>query len=248
MAEFNLGSLPLTSAVSNPTRTINLSNFEDTYSFSVTSDRNINLGVIGSESLTIQLFRDFNGDGVINGNDKQVASNFNTGANQAINLSASTPDVDPGSYIARVSRENQIDIAISRPYSLKLSADPVSTFSKVIAREDSFSPLFRNSRTQSRTGSVGNTDNTDTFSLAVLDAGSYRFELKNLTADADFRLIQDKNNNRIVDPGEALTTSSRRGTTAEVFTRQLEVGNYFLQASQFSGNTNYTMTVTPATV
>ena len=36
MAEFNLGTLPLTSAVVVPRRTINQSNFEDTYSFKVT--------------------------------------------------------------------------------------------------------------------------------------------------------------------------------------------------------------------
>jgi hypothetical protein len=249
MAEFNLGPLSLTSAVSNPTRTINLSNFEDTYSFSVTSDRNINLGVVGPESLTVQVFRDFNGNGVVDGVDKQIAINSNTRVNEAINLSAFASDVDPGSYVARVSREKQtVDFGISRPYSLKLSADAVNTPSKILAREHSFSPLFNNSRLQSFKGSVGDTDNTDTAMLAVLDKGSYRFELKDLTADADFRLIQDRNNNRIVDPGEAMTTSRRGGTRSEVFTRELEVGNYFLQASQVSGNANYTMTVAPVVI
>ncbi len=248
MAEFNLGTLPLTSAVVVPRRTINQSNFEDTYSFRLDSDRNIKIGVIGSKPLSVRVFRDFNGNGVIDSTDKQVALNSNTGANEAINLSALASDVDPGSYIAKISRENLIDPAISRPYDLRISADPISTPSKILASEGSFSPLFNNSRVGIRTGSVGSTDNTDTFLLSVLDPGSYRFELKDLTANADFRLIQDRNNNRVVDAGEALTTARRGGTTSEVFTRQLEVGNYFLQASQVSGNTNYTMTVAPVPI
>lgn len=72
-----------------------------------------------------------------------------------------------------------------------------------------------------------------------------KLTLTDLSANADLRLIQDGNNNRIVDTGEVLSTSSLGGSTSDMINyASLAAGTYFVQVYQFNGNTNYTLSLT----
>lgn len=244
MAEFDLGTLPSNNAVVVPRRTISNLNSKDTYSFRLDSDKNINLGLVGmTDDLNVQLFRDFNGNGLVDGNDKQIAISDRLRLDEVINLSSAVADVDAGNYVVQVNRNRAFN---DTPYNLRVSADAAGTPSKVLAIEHDFGAVFSNDKPRTHQGSVGNTDTTDTIHLAVNTQGFYHFGLNNLSADADLRLIQDKNNNRAVDAGEVIGSVVKRGTISEGFVQNLAPAtNYYLQASQFTGNTNYNVTVTP---
>jgi hypothetical protein len=66
--------------------------------------------------------------------------------------------------------------------------------------------------------------------------------ISGLSSDADIRLIQDTNNNRIVDAGEVIRTSSNGGSSIDQISAIEQSGNYFVQVYQFSGETNYQLT------
>ena len=76
--------------------------------------------------------------------------------------------------------------------------------------------------------------------------------LTGLSADADIRLIRDTNSNLTIDPnslfasGEVLAVSRLGGTANELITlNNLAAGeNYHVQVAHFSGNTNYTLSLT----
>jgi hypothetical protein len=92
---------------------------------------------------------------------------------------------------------------------------------------------------QSRTGYVGATDTVDFYKFNLSGISNVTLALTGLTADADLRLIQDINNNGVVDAGDELSYSGRGGSLNETLNKTLLAGNYFVQVSQYSGNTNY---------
>ncbi|MEY2914617.1 MAG: hypothetical protein RLZZ184_3926 [Cyanobacteriota bacterium] len=54
--------------------------------------------------------------------------------------------------------------------------------------------------------------------------------------------------NRIVDTGDVLQSSTNGGTTAETITRILNSGNYFIRVYPYSGNINYSLSLTATAV
>lgn len=238
MSTFNLGTLPSGGTPVSKRSTINNFNAKDLYSFQLGSDSNINIGLTGLQGdLSLKLFRDSNNNGIIDATDKLVASSdrFNL-LEESINLSSALTDVGPGSYIAQVDRKG----TANTQYDFRVSAGPVS---KILALDGDFGAI--SSPTTSRSGSVENTDTTDIYAMAINVKGFYHFGLSGLSANADLRLIQDRNNNRIVDSTDLVVSSIRSGTTSEGFVQNLDPAtNYFLEVSQAAGNTNYTVTVT----
>ncbi len=91
-------------------------------------------------------------------------------------------------------------------------------------------------------GSVGDTDTVNVYRFNLNTAGSLSLSLLDLRADADFRLIQDVNDNGVVDPGEEIERSENRGSRNETIgIPSLAAGTYFVQVYQYSGDTNYTL-------
>jgi hypothetical protein len=69
-----------------------------------------------------------------------------------------------------------------------------------------------------------------------------------LSADADVYLYQDSNNNGVIDDNEYsyyIARSRNSGTNSESISRNLGMGNYFVQVVSASegNNTNYNMTL-----
>ena len=87
-------------------------------------------------------------------------------------------------------------------------------------------------------GSVGNSNTTDTYSFSIDSFEGVSITLSGLSSDADIRLIQDLNNNQIVDAGEVIDSSTFGGITSEVISLDV-AGDYFLQVYQYSGETSY---------
>lgn len=109
------------------------------------------------------------------------------------------------------------------------------------------------SGTTTMTGWVGSSDTTDFYKINVFPQGlegvSLNVVLKGLSADADLRVIQDRNNNGLVDDGEIIGISNRGSTMDEtVHLSALPGGDYFIAVNRFgSGETNYKLLISDST-
>lgn len=115
--------------------------------------------------------------------------------------------------------------------------------SKAIAQSSNLGTL--GSTPVTRMGAVNDRDTSDIYRFSVGSTSDVKLTLTGLSANVDLRLIQDGNNNRIVDTGDVLSTSSFGGSTSDTINyASLAAGTYFVQAYQLNGNTNYTLSLT----
>jgi Bacterial pre-peptidase C-terminal domain len=94
---------------------------------------------------------------------------------------------------------------------------------------------------------VGNSDPLDVYRFQLTGAANtVAIGLRDLTADADIYVYRDANNNGIADTGEFVSYSYNSGTTPEtLYLQGLGSGSYLVEVYQYSGNTNYTLDLTP---
>jgi hypothetical protein len=85
------------------------------------------------------------------------------------------------------------------------------------------------------TDSVGNAGPEDFFRFRVSSGTSFTGRLTGLSADADIVLLDSARH--------TLLKSSNWGTADELLTRQLAAGTYYLRVYQYSGDTNYRLTL-----
>ncbi len=242
MAEVNLGVI-----TDNPTRrrdSVGGNDRIDTFSFRVLGSRSdIHLALTGmSANASLRLYRDFNGNGVIDSNDRLLASStFGSNNDESINISSSLVNAGPGSYIAEVvpvgSANTRYDLRVATSAAVGNAPAP----SPLLPAETNVGNL---TSPRSFTGTVRQTNMIDTYRFNVT---STRFV--NLTARAsgsffnnvDLILIRDGNGNRQVDPGEIVARSTNLNGL-ESIGRNLMAGTYYLQVQNVAGTTsNYTL-------
>lgn len=98
---------------------------------------------------------------------------------------------------------------------------------------------------------VGNSDLQDFYRFSLSKASNLNLSLTGLSADADVRVIQDRNNNRVVDGSEVLGSSELSGSSSEsMLLDPLAAGTYYVQVYQGSSgnNTNYKLNFKATTV
>ncbi len=99
--------------------------------------------------------------------------------------------------------------------------------------------------TITRNGFVGNSDTVDFYRLN-LAGSSLNLTLTGLSSDADLQLLRDLNGNGVVDSNEIIAYSNRGGSNDEsINLHGLTSGEYFVQVSRYSGDTNYTLRLSP---
>jgi len=206
----------------------------DTFRFQISTARNINLNLHNisfRDNINLRLFRDGNRNGVFDASDLPIATSASIGnRDDSINYFAPA-----GTYFAQAVRAARGSIG-NATYNLDFSAPAGRTASNLLPQEVSVGALTSD---RLLAGGVGNTDTTDTYAFSLGLFRGVNIQLSGLIADADIRLIQDRNNNRIVDPGEVLRISSNGGRLIDRINRIEQSGNYYLQVYQFSGNTPY---------
>lgn len=236
MTEFQIGTLSSTPVVAS--NFVGDSDSIDTYSFTLDSTGNINLALTGlSSDADVEIFRDFNSNGIVDAEDTQVGGSFRGGStDDSINIASQ----EAGDYIVEVNQ-----FSGDTTYDLRLSTTFASSASNLLPSETEVGSL-----TDSLTfsNSVSDEDTTDIYNFIVDAAGDFTFTLDGLTADADLRLIQDINSNLIVDEGEVIATSTFGSTSTDSITAFLEPGdNYYVQVYQFSSGTiDYDLTLATA--
>ncbi|MEH2462780.1 PPC domain-containing protein [Nostoc sp.] len=244
MTLYNLGTLGSTPIVKN-NFDLNPSEPTDVFQFKITNASNINLSLTDistGDDADIQLFRDANNNGVLDNFDRQAGLVSRQGGNHddAINFKTSS-----GTFFAEVSRY-AFGSSGNVSYDLALSATapsgtfPLSaSFSNLLPKEVVLGDL---SGDVTRSGNVSNTNTADVYSFSLGTFEGVNIKLDGLTSDADIRLIQDFNRNRIVDAGEEIARSTSGGITSELISNINLSGDYFLQVTEFGGNTNYNVT------
>jgi membrane-associated phospholipid phosphatase len=96
---------------------------------------------------------------------------------------------------------------------------------------------------------VGNRDPRDIYTFRLLSEANINLSLTNLSADADVRIVRDRNNNGMIDADdEEVARSERASNLDESINRRLLPGNYLVDVYQFSGNTNYTLRLSTTNV
>ncbi|MEG3863388.1 S8 family serine peptidase [Microcoleus sp. herbarium12] len=97
---------------------------------------------------------------------------------------------------------------------------------------------------------VGIGDSSDFYRFEIDTKSNFNLRLDNLRADADVKLIQDRNRNGILDSGEVIGYSVNIGTLPDAINvSNLAPGTYYVQVSSFLNNsTNYNLNLSATSV
>lgn len=243
MALYNLGTLGSTPILQNDFH-LDPSDLTDVFQFKITSGKNINLSltdISAGDNADIRLFRDSNNNGVLDNFDRKVGLVSNQGSNhdEAINFKTSSGtffvEVSPVSLASSGDLSYDLALSATEPSGTSVSA----SFSNLLPKEFVLGNL---SGDVTRTGNVNNQNTTDVYNFSLGSFEGVNLKLDGLSTDADIRLIRDFNNNRIVDAGEEIASSTKGGITSELISNITAAGDYFLQVTEFSGATNYKVT------
>ena len=89
--------------------------------------------------------------------------------------------------------------------------------------------------TQSFSDWVGSVDTNDYYSFNVSTQSNFSLSLTGLSANADVQLLDSS--------GGVISSSTAGDNTSESITRQLSAGTYYARVYQFSGDTNYSLSL-----
>lgn len=220
----------------------------DIYKFEITSTKNINLSlhdISSGDDADLYLYRDSNGNGVLDSTDELVSSSLNW-SNQD---DAITVQGDAGTYFAEVRRfdpgssgdvEYTLNFSATELYPSATTAPnllPTEVDAGVLSHGDVFTYY----------DSVGNTDTADVYRFSLESYSDVTVTLTGLSADADIRIVQDFNSNQWVDVGisnEVSLSSTNGSTSDESISFGLHGGNsFYVQVYQYSGDTSYQLQV-----
>ena len=94
--------------------------------------------------------------------------------------------------------------------------------------------------TQSFSDWVGSLDTNDYYKFNVGTQSNFSLSLTGLSADADVQLLNSS--------GGVISSSENDGIVSESITRQLSAGTYYARVYQFSGDTNYSLSLNATAV
>jgi hypothetical protein len=247
MTTYNLGTVTPTPTFRNDL-SVSTSAPTDVFRFSVgpastTSPRYLNIALTDisfADDADVSLFRDVNNNGRLDSTDRVSglvrSSTASSNADDSINVRLTTG----GTYFAEVSRFAPGSSGDVR-YDFLVSNN-TSSASNLLPTEVQVGDL-NNDRTFTNQR-VDNLDTNDTYAFSLGLFEGTNITLNGLTADADIRVIRDSNNNRIVDAGEVVRSSTVGGAASDVISGLNDSGNYYLQVYAFNGaQTNYNLTL-----
>jgi hypothetical protein len=216
----NLGNLNSVRRISDSVGSFDT---QDYYRFTLSGNR-LNVALTGlSADADVRVY---------NAAGTQIAVSARGGtADDSINLSGLTSGA---TYFVRVNQ-----FSGNTNYSLRLSN---SSPNDLITSEVNVGNL---AGVRNFSDSVNNGDTSDIYRFSLGTTSNVTARLSGLSADADVRIIRDRNGNGVVDAGEEIVRSAAGGSASEFINLQgLGAGNYIAQVYQFSGSTNYNLQLT----
>jgi hypothetical protein len=187
----------------------------DYYRFSFTHTSNFRLALNGlSADADVELLN--SSGGVI---DSSTASGSTS---ESINRTLAA-----GTYYVRV-----YPYSGDTNYSLSLTATPPDAAGNTLSAARNIGTL-RN--TVSFQDFVGNTDPNDYYRFNVTTTSNFRLILNGLSADADVELLNSS--------GSVVDSSTAGGAASESINRTLRTGTYYVRVYPYSGETNYSLSL-----
>ncbi len=224
----NLGALGISQTISEYVGTTDPTDY---FRFTLNTSSNFNLSV---DNLTadadVRLIRDINGNGLVDANEILASSTAGGSTSEFISTLLAA-----GTYFVNVYQ-----FSGNTAYSLSLGASPVGD--NTLGTANNLGAL---TASRSIDGFVGTSDTDDYYRFNLNTNQALSLALTGLSSDADLQLIRDFNSNGILDAGDILANSDRSGSSPEFIFRDLAAGTYFARVSQYAGDTNYTLTLTP---
>lgn len=196
-------------------------------------------GIRPGTDIDMRLIRDNNNNGIVDSFDTIIASSLRgSNADEAINVN--------GLAAGRYFLQSYLYSGPGSTYTLRMSNTriggnllPVETNVGILRGFRQFSDSLY------EPGEFGNGsrgDAADTFQFSVAGLRFVNITLSGLSADADLRLVQDRNRNGVIDIPEIIAESTNAGTSPDSVTAFLGTGTYFAQVYLYSGtSTGYTL-------
>lgn len=214
---------------------------QDFFSLRLSTTSNLTLDLTGlATDADLYLIQDRNNNGLIDAGETIGRSLLSGSLSERINLNG----LAAGNYLVQVVYEGAFSGSnTSTNYTLTLTAD---------AAGDSYSTA-RNigilNGTRNYSDFVGMTDTTDYYRFYVTDTSNVRIDLTGLSADADLYLMRDRNGNGRFDESDILDYSDLGGTSSDsIQIDNLAAGTYFIGVEQWTGNTNYNLSLSSTAV
>lgn len=214
----NLGSPNLSLTGFNGS--INSSDTDDYYRFTLNESRNIGIGIGGlSADLDLTLF-DAGGNTLLSSSAEDITTD-----------TVGYFNLNPGTYYIHVDQGTS---NASSNYNLLIDIEPSVDAGSINDTAYILTPRVAPYRTVIR-DSVGGSDTDDYYQVTLLEDGSLSVELDPFSTDADLYLY-DSN-------GVEIDVSLEGGTDIDSIERFLTAGTYFLQVDGISSNTNYELQI-----
>lgn len=206
----------------------------DNFRFQLTSTSNIlsvSLKDLSADA-DLYLVQDFNLNGLVDpGETLDYSINYNA-TSEYINIQG----LGAGTYFLQVAQYSG-----NTNYTLGVSVAPGEPGNTLSTAAD-LGTLAGRRVVSDR---ISTADPADYYSFSLNTTSNLQLNLTGLTADADLYLIQDSNNNGLIDAGDVLQRSVYASSTSEfISVNGLSAGNYFVGVLRYSGDTNYTLTLT----
>ncbi|MGD1809287.1 S8 family serine peptidase [Dapis sp. BLCC M126] len=217
---------------------VGTSDFVDYYRFELNTTSDFNLFLSGlSADADVTLLQDNNNNGLADFGETIDFSDAAGNTSEEINLF----NLDPGTYYVEVSQysgDTNYDLTLSATPSVNV---PPLNNDNDLTNASNIGVLNGNQFWQDF---VGTSDSIDYYRFDLDTTSDFTLFLSGLSADADVELLQDSNNNGLVDFGETIDSSVAFGNTSEEINLfNLDPGTYYIEVSQYSGDTNYDLTL-----
>jgi len=194
-----------------------------------------------SESASIALIFDANGNGFLDGKETIASGYGSTSSNDSI-----SETLPPDTYFVKVesSRYNNtiydLNLAVvSKPSNLLF--DPGSSLGKAYNLGTLSSKTTSNRIVQDF---VGKLDKADYYKFTLDKAGDFNATLSGLSGSVAISLIRDANNNSLIDGNERIRYGNGSTSYNNPISTSLQSGIYFIEVEPgYSTNTAYTLTL-----
>lgn len=214
---------------------------DDYYSFTLSSTSDLSVDVTGLSNgdLFAELGQDKNNDGILDFDEIITVSDEEGDASEIINHTG----LAAGNYVLHLGRNSG-----NTNYNLNLSATPSVIPLDKAGNTPATAFNLGSLTTSTQSDFVGNVDPIDYYRFTLTNPSGVTLNLSGLSADADLELSQDKNGDGVISSSEVIQLSEAVDNQDEnIEIAALPPGDYFVKVSQYDGDTNYNLSLTPTT-